>query len=160
MTRQNQRMRIVVAWLPAILYTLLIWWLSSQTLELALLERVPLQDKGVHFLEYGALGFFIAHAVTTTWPGRGIGTLVSVIITVSLGLLDELHQAFVPGRSSDVLDLAADSAGALTAALLYAGIARLVRGKQEPVHLPSMTSRPTSEDVPSERPSGPDGQPL
>lgn len=116
------RWRIVVAWLPAVSYTLLIWWLSSQALELALLERVPLKDKGVHFVEYGALALFIAHAVATTWPARGLASIATAtLMTTALGLLDELHQAFVPARSSDALDLIADFAGASLASLLYAG---------------------------------------
>ncbi|MET0342069.1 MAG: VanZ family protein [Polyangiales bacterium] len=117
------RTKVAVAWLPVVAYTLLIWWLSSQVLEFQIIEQVPLQDKGVHFLEYGAMGFFIAHAVSTTWPRRGAASvLVSVIMTAATGLLDELHQAFVPGRSSDLVDLAADVAGALCAALFYAAL--------------------------------------
>jgi VanZ family protein len=115
------RQRILIAWLPAVFYTLLIWWLSSQSLDLAFIQRVPLQDKGVHFLEYGALSFFIVHAVAVTWPGRGISSLITAVVaTVGLGLLDELHQSFVPGRSSDVLDLVADAIGATAAVLVYA----------------------------------------
>lgn len=128
------RQRILIAWLPAIAYTLLIWWLSSQAFELAFMQRVPLQDKGVHFLEYGALSFFIAHAVTVTWPGRETATFFTAVVsTVALGLLDEMHQSFVPGRFSDVLDLVADTIGALAAALLYLGLTfgyrALMRGR-------------------------------
>jgi len=116
----SPRQRILLAWLPAIAYTLLIWWLSSQAFELAFMQRVPLQDKGVHFLEYGALSFFIAHAVAVTWPGRETATFFTTgVATVALGLLDEMHQSFVPGRFSDVLDLVADTIGAIAAALFY-----------------------------------------
>lgn len=115
--------RILLAWLPAIAYTLLIWWLSSQQLELEFIKHVPLRDKGVHFLEYGALCFFIAHAVTVTWPGRGLsGLATAVVATVALGLLDELHQSFVPGRASDLVDLIADTIGALAAAFCYGAL--------------------------------------
>jgi len=119
----SPRQRILIAWLPAVAYTLLIWWLSSQAFELAFMQRVPLQDKGVHFLEYGALSFFIAHAMAVTWPGRDSSTFfTAVVATVALGLLDEMHQSFVPGRFSDVLDLVADTIGGLAAALLYTAL--------------------------------------
>jgi VanZ family protein len=115
--------RILIAWLPAIAYTLLIWWLSSQAFELAFMRRVPLQDKGVHFLEYAALSSFIAHAIAVTWPGRETAALfTTVVATVALGLLDEMHQSFVPGRFSDLLDLVADTIGAIAAALLYVAV--------------------------------------
>jgi len=131
------RQRILIAWLPAVFYTLLIWWLSSQQLDLAFMRRVPLQDKGVHFLEYGALSFFIVHAIAVTWPGRGISTLLTAVVaTIGLGLLDELHQSFVPGRSSDVLDLVADTIGATVAVLVYAGLTygyrAMLRGRERP----------------------------
>jgi VanZ family protein len=35
------------------------------------------------------------------------------------GVSDEIHQAFVPGRSSDVLDWMADTAGTLVALYLF-----------------------------------------
>ncbi|MDB4985936.1 MAG: hypothetical protein JWN04_1114, partial [Myxococcaceae bacterium] len=40
-----RRRQILVAWLPVVSYTLLIWWLSSQVLDFAFLQRFPLQDK-------------------------------------------------------------------------------------------------------------------
>lgn len=115
------RRRVLVAWLPVVLYTLLIWWLSSQQIDFALLDRVPLKDKGVHFLEYGALSFFSMHAIAITWSAGWVATVsAATVITTGLGVLDELHQSFVPGRSSDVLDLLADTIGALSWALIYA----------------------------------------
>jgi VanZ family protein len=114
------RARILLAWTPAALYTLLIWWLSSQVLDTAFMAHVPFADKGVHFLEYGALAFFIAFAHFYTWPERALaGPLVAAAFTTALGLLDELHQGFVPGRFSDVYDLLADALGSLGAALVF-----------------------------------------
>ncbi len=122
------RVRIAVAWLPAIAYTLLIWWLSSRALDVAFLRYVPFQDKGVHFLEYAALCFFIVHAATITWGDRPWGgALVAVLMTTGAGLLDEVHQAFVPGRQADTLDLLADALGALLGVLLYVCASRLRR---------------------------------
>ncbi|MFT3921535.1 MAG: VanZ family protein [Myxococcales bacterium] len=116
---------VALAWLPAILYTGFIWWLSSQPIKLDGIEHFPFQDKGVHFVEYGTLCLTICFAVFRTWPGRGVrAALAAVLITVGLGLLDELHQAFVPSRSSDGLDLLADLLGAMVFALAYYGVRR------------------------------------
>jgi VanZ family protein len=124
----SPRTRILLAWTPAVLYTLLIWWLSSQVLDVAFMNRVPFQDKGVHFLEYGAMTFFIAFAHLYTWPARTVaGPLVAAAFTSALGLLDELHQGFVPGRFSDVYDLAADALGALICALSFMAGLRVLR---------------------------------
>ncbi|GAB5541240.1 MAG: VanZ family protein [Sandaracinaceae bacterium] len=111
-------MKVAFAWAPALFYMGLIWVLSSMELTALPIEDFPLRDKGVHMLEYGVLGFLVAHAARRTWPGRAPWRTFSVAvwITVLWGLLDEVHQAFVPGRSSEALDLVADTLGALTGA--------------------------------------------
>jgi VanZ family protein len=96
-----------------------IWLLSSTSLSLPV-DSFPFRDKGLHFVEYGALGFLVAHAAFRTWPRHHPLRTASlaVLVAVLWGLLDEIHQAFVPGRSSDALDLVADGAGAVVGASL------------------------------------------
>jgi VanZ family protein len=36
-----------------------------------------------------------------------------VLITAAIGLLDEWHQMFIPGRTAEINDFLADAAGAL-----------------------------------------------
>ena len=43
---------------------------------------------------------------------------LSAVVTVVYGFSDEFHQLYVPGRSADMYDLAADAAGALLFVLL------------------------------------------
>jgi VanZ family protein len=129
-TARPRTLRVALSWLPALLYTALIWVLSSQSISFEGMDQVPLRDKGLHFMEYAGLGLCICFAVYTTWPGRGIRAgLAAVLITTGLGLSDELHQAFVPERSADVLDLVADFAGAIFAALVYHPI-QLLRSRR------------------------------
>ncbi len=118
--------RALTAWLPAVLYMALIWTLSSFTFD-APIEHVPLRDKGVHFLEYGMLGFLLTHATLRTWPAHHVlrTAALAVCITLLWGWLDEIHQAFVPGRSSDALDLVADAAGALVGTGARAALHRI-----------------------------------
>ena len=133
MTPAPSPLRIALAWVPAVAYTLLIWWLSSRAIDIAFLRYVPFEDKGVHFLEYAALAFFIAYAVVVTWGQRALsGALVAVLMTSAAGLLDEVHQAFVPGRQADTFDLLADALGAVLGALLYAGSSLLRRAARRP----------------------------
>lgn len=105
---------------PALLYMLLIWALSSFPIQLDF-SRVPLRDKGVHFVEYGTLSVLLTHALRTTVPQRNalLTWAFAVLITTLWGAIDEIHQAYVPGRFSDVGDLIADFCGAATGALLY-----------------------------------------
>jgi VanZ family protein len=105
---------------PALLYMLLIWALSSFPIQLDF-SRVPLRDKGVHFVEYGTLSVLLAHALRITGPQRRALLIwgAAVIITLVWGAIDEIHQAFVPGRFSDVGDLIADGCGAVAGSIIY-----------------------------------------
>lgn len=117
------RAQVALAWAPAVLYMALIWILSSMQLGPIEVSRFPFADKGVHFVEYAVLGFLVTHATFRTWPRHHpVRTaLLALVITVLWGFLDEVHQAMVPGRASEALDLVADAAGATAGtALRYA----------------------------------------
>lgn len=117
----SRRATVGLAWLPPALYVALIWWLSSQVLELRVPVDIPMRDKVIHFFEYAFLGALISRAVHVTWGSRGgRSSMFALILSISLGLLDELHQLFVPGRSGEILDLVADGAGVCVAVALHA----------------------------------------
>ena len=120
--------RSVRAWIPAAAYMLLIWILSSGTHDISF-DQLPFKDKAVHFCEYGLLGLLLAHAVVRTWPLLPMwrSLLTAVSLTVAWGFFDELHQAFVPGRTCDAKDLLADTIGAIAGALSFALLQRLSR---------------------------------
>ncbi|MBX7195358.1 MAG: VanZ family protein [Sandaracinaceae bacterium] len=119
---------LVLAWLPAALYMASIWMVSSFDTPSLPTSLFPLRDKGVHALEYGVLGFLVAHACLRSFPhhARPRVALFAILCGVLWGVLDEIHQAFVPGRSADVLDLVADSVG-VTLGTLARAIARVLR---------------------------------
>jgi VanZ family protein len=78
-----------------------------------------ISDKSGHVLGYMALGFTVVRAVAGGLP-RPITwrtALVAIAITVAYGVTDELHQAFVAGRTAAIDDLYADSAGAMLATI-------------------------------------------
>lgn len=108
------------AWLPAILYMVLIWTLSSLETVNVPIEAMPFQDKGAHFIEYTGLGALIMHACIVTWPSthRFRIALLSIVATSAWGAMDEFHQSFVPGRNSDIFDLGADVSGACVGTFL------------------------------------------
>ena len=80
----------------------------------------PFRDKGVHAVLYSGLAFLVAHACLRSFEGRSRIriALVACFVTIMWGFLDEVHQAFVPGRSADLVDLLADGIGALFGASL------------------------------------------
>ncbi|MDP1676121.1 MAG: VanZ family protein [Bacteroidota bacterium] len=78
-------------------------------------------DKVIHFGVYGML-CWLAHIAFHHQPNTSIkkySLLVAVLFTVVFGMSDEFHQMFTPGRSSDVLDIAADTFGGLVYSAVY-----------------------------------------
>ncbi|MBK5189185.1 MAG: VanZ family protein [Gemmatimonadaceae bacterium] len=68
-------------------------------------------DKIVHLTIYGVLGWMTARA----WANGSRVTaaaLVVVALVSCVGAIDEWHQQFIPQRSMDLLDWAADTTGA------------------------------------------------
>lgn len=110
--------RVLVAWIPAILYMALIWAVSSMSAPEFPVRAFPFRDKGAHAVLYSGLAFLVAHACLRSFEGRPRIriALVACFVTIMWGFLDEVHQAFVPGRSADVIDLLADGVGALVGA--------------------------------------------
>ena len=61
---------------------------------------------------YGGLGVLIARVgALHGWPRRRL--LIAAVLISGGAALDELHQFFIPGRSAEVLDWAADTVGAV-----------------------------------------------
>lgn len=99
--------------LPLLLWTglvlLLLWWPGApEGLDLSGLPEGF--DRLAHLVVFGPFGYLVDRA----WgEGTGASRLAAVLAaTVILGLVTEAGQAWVPGRSPEAGDLAADLAGA------------------------------------------------
>ena len=105
-------------WRFALLYMGLIFVISSFEVEIPGIQHVPLRDKGIHFIEFAVLGWLCAAASSRTWPSASAWRTATFAVFVSVlwGLSDEIHQAFVPGRSSEVADVIADLLGSMAGA--------------------------------------------
>ena len=72
------------------------------------------KDKLFHAVVFGILGFFALGAMKTTADGhRVFQPWLAVVLVIVYGVLDEFHQHFVPGRSSDIYDVMADAVGGM-----------------------------------------------
>jgi VanZ family protein len=92
------------------------------------LRNLPggMSDKSGHGIAYGILGAVLIRALAggrlagVTWRRAGL----TVLLATLYGVTDEVHQAFVPGRSPDRLDVLADCIGATFAVVVIAVVAR------------------------------------
>jgi VanZ family protein len=106
--------------LPAVLIAVLIWILSSQSI-LPMPKGILGFDKVQHLLAFAVLtGAVCLWVSPEKWKTRCFFfMLITGCIGSAYGIIDEVHQYFVPGRDCNVWDWIADTLGAA----LGAGIA-------------------------------------
>ncbi len=118
---------------PMVLVMGTIFFLSAQPGDSLSLPDIPNIDKLLHAGIYGLLAATIMFAVQENrWHTRPCMVGISVVIFCLLyGLSDEWHQSFVPGRTPDILDIAADTFGAATMILLWFQYPRCIKNRTE-----------------------------
>lgn len=117
-------------WAPVLAYFILIFILSSLPL-----HAPGHSDKIIHFFEFFFMGFLTTRGILLSFNlSRFYGVLSGSALAALFGVLDEVHQLFVPARQASVGDALADSLGALVGALcfVYLGIFLLKQGKVYP----------------------------
>ncbi len=106
--------RFLKYWGPPLAWAALIYLLSSSSLEQAPELGRPFADKAAHALFFAILSVLLYRALHRgSKLSRGRAALLAIAITSAYGGLDEYHQSFVPRRSPELADWAADTTGAL-----------------------------------------------
>lgn len=110
-------MKVALRWLPAFAWAALLFSLSAQSK----LPEPPMAFDGIDKLEHAiAYGVLCALIVFAFGVVTRRSLIAAVLLTSLYGASDEIHQMFTPGRSPDVVDWVADTAGAC---LCVAGLA-------------------------------------
>ena len=108
-------------WLPPALWAAAL--VTATSVPVPVVAAPDGTDKVVHLLLYGILAALVARAVGPS--ARRLDRALLIVVGVSLfGYVDEWHQQFIPGRSRDNLDWAADSVGGVTGLLLSSALRR------------------------------------
>jgi VanZ family protein len=111
-------MKKFLYFIPAILFYLLIFILSSQDLGIRI--HVHHLDKAVHMIEFAIMASFLSFGFFNV---LNASTATKIIATfffgLGLGVLDEFHQHYIPGRTMDAQDAAADTVGVACGILIY-----------------------------------------
>jgi VanZ family protein len=106
-----------VGWSAAVAWAAFLFLQSSSSTAGSFLAAFPPgSDKVAHAMAFGLLGALVA-------LGSG-NPVLAVVCAFLYGASDEIHQWFVPGRASEVLDLVADTLGGAIGALAVEFLAR------------------------------------
>jgi Predicted integral membrane protein len=142
-------MRKILSWIAVILWMVLIFKLSSQTvvqsgklsgevanINIKAIEKVKpntkfnivefnhIVRKNAHFFVYLFLAVLTINALRTGGV-RGYKCIIfALLICILYAISDEVHQIFVPGRGAQVKDVIIDSAGIAVGIGVYLIISR------------------------------------
>ena len=79
----------------------------------------PIVRECAHFTEYAVFGFFLAFGLAHNGIRGRRCLFFPILIACCYSLSDEIHQLFVPGRTFQLIDICADSAGGACGSLVY-----------------------------------------
>jgi VanZ family protein len=130
--KESPRLKLLLK-LPAPLIAAFLWVFSSQS-SLPQPKGVFGFDKVEHFLAYAVLaaaaGLWISSGA---WRQRGWGRFFLIAgIAAAYGIIDEVHQSFIPGRDCSLWDWLADALGSVAGAALIRAFSRSRFAGQSP----------------------------
>ena len=109
-----EKRKVWLVYLPLALYWIILF--TATTLPGNQLPDLHLSDKIEHFSAFFILAVLLNLALIFQRKSFVLfkyAALVTIVITLSYGAIDELHQIFIPGRSADIRDWLADSTGVI-----------------------------------------------
>ncbi|MBI5232109.1 MAG: VanZ family protein [Coriobacteriales bacterium] len=113
-----------LAWIAVLCWAAIIFFMSSKPG-----SQIPGRFGAVaHVVEYAVLaGLLVVALAGRARPGAVVA--LAVLAASVYGITDEIHQAFVPGRVSDVADWGLDTLGAVLGSILAIWALRLRLGR-------------------------------
>lgn len=129
--------RVYLIYLPLVVYWLILFIATSIPVDF--IPAVGVSDKFNHFFAYMVLSvllYFTFSFQTRSEILKKHPAIMTTLVGSLYGIVDELHQMLIPGRSAELLDWIADFLGTLTGMLL----ARLLYQKFNSMDIPKRSS--------------------
>lgn len=107
--------------IPMLLCMGMIFFMSQQPGDSLDLPSFPGADKLAHMMVYGVLSGAVIFAFSSRMreERRWLVFALAILVPMLFGISDEYHQSFVAQRSSEFLDVAADTAGAFLVSVVW-----------------------------------------
>ena len=130
MFRLLEKHKVPLVYFPLVVYWIILIVLTSIPLDT--MPKVGISDKFNHFAAYLVLSIllYLALSFQDKFPALKTYSFIFTILIASFyGALDEIHQAFIPGRLAEWFDWLADIAGSI----MGTTIIHFIRKRYNPV---------------------------
>lgn len=127
--------RFISCWIPVILWSLQIFFLSSMSNPADILPRALIRvlwrttifeqrlffllGPVGHLINFGVLAYLLVRALAWQKPLERYHTTFAFILSFLYGISDEIHQLFVPSRAFQLRDVLVNGLGALIGLAAY-----------------------------------------
>jgi VanZ family protein len=114
-----EKRKVMLVYFPLTLYWIILF--TATTLPGQDLPNLGISDKIEHFSAFFVLAILLNLALIYQRRSYVLfknASIATIIITLSYGVIDEIHQLFIPGRSADIRDWLADSSGVILGIIL------------------------------------------
>lgn len=119
----QKKIIILIKWIPALIIFGISIYLSHQST----IEKMPsflFADKIVHIVCFAFLSFWVSFACNISCYKK---IFIAILIVIIYGIIDEIHQSFIPGRSCSFLDWFADCIGAFLGSVIFVFIRKILK---------------------------------
>jgi VanZ family protein len=113
-----EKRKVWMVYAPLILYWIILF--TATTLPGKDLPDLGISDKIEHFGAFFILAVLLNLALIYQRKSYFLfknASIATIVITLSYGAIDEIHQLFISGRSADIRDWLADSTGVIVGIL-------------------------------------------
>jgi VanZ family protein len=123
-----EKRKVLLVYTPLVIYWIIL--LTATSFPTINVPTTDVSDKVYHFAAYFGLGVLLN--LTLIFQNKYIvlkrkNSFYTLLIGSLYGIFDEVHQYFIPGRSMEFLDFAADFVGLVLAVLFVLFLLRLYR---------------------------------
>ena len=109
-----------LSWIITILIAIAIFYISSQSFPQGSPgPEFTLKPIIYHLTAFFFLNLFLLVSITKGKTKNKTIIILAIILAILYAISDELHQYFVPGRTSTISDVLIDTIGILTATFIY-----------------------------------------
>ena len=125
-----ERNKIMLVYIPLVLYWIILF--TATTLPGNQLPNLGISDKIEHFSAFLILSVLLNLTLLFQRKSRlffRYAAILTIIICLLYGAVDEIHQLIIPGRSADIRDWLADSTGVFLGVFILNLIKNLINYK-------------------------------